>query len=71
MSKQNGTVYINGEPIDANEYYRVATIDYLYEKTNYPFKTGLNPVDTDILFRDALAEAVKKKVSEKGKFYTN
>ena len=71
LSKQNGTVYINGEPIDANEYYRVATIDYLYEKTNYPFKTGLNPVDTDILFRDALAEAVKKKVSEKGKFYTN
>ncbi len=71
LSKRNGTVYINDEPIDANEYYRVATIDYLYEKTNYPFKTGLNPVDTDILFRDALAEAVKKKVSEKGKFYTN
>lgn len=69
LTRENGKVLVNGEPIEANEYYRIATIDFLYEKTSYPFKKGLNSVDTGLLFRDVLANAVKEKVKESGKFY--
>ena len=54
--------------IDRNKYYKVVTIDFLFEQTNRPFLNGVNRVDTDDVFRDVLAQAVRDNVSENGKF---
>ena len=59
---------INGEKIDTSKYYKVATIDYLYEKTSQPFMNGNNYVNTGDLFRDVIAWSVKENVKENGKF---
>ena len=59
---------INGEKIDTSMYYKVATIDYLYEKTSQPFMNGRNAYNTNDLFRDVIALAVKENVKENGKF---
>lgn len=68
MRLVNGVLSINNEPLDDSKYYKVATIDFLYEKSNYPFKYGKNGHDTNILFRDALVEAVKTSSKENGLF---
>lgn len=62
-------VFINDNLVEDEEYYRVATIDFLYEKDNYPFKKGIDPVDTNVLFRDALASAVRDYMKSHDKFY--
>ena len=59
---------IDGVKIDRNKYYKVVTIDFLFEQTNRPFLNGVNRVDTDDVFRDVLAQAVRDNVSENGKF---
>lgn len=59
---------INGVKIDRNKYYKVVTIDYLFEQTNKPFLSGSNRVDTNDVFRDVLAQAVRDNVSKNGKF---
>jgi len=48
-SSTNITEFIN------DQEYKVATNDYVFDKTNYPFINGDNPVLTEILIRD-LAE---------------
>ena len=60
---------INGVAIESNGSYRVATIDYLYEKTNYPFKSGKDIVHSDTIFRDEIFESMKENVSKHGQFY--
>lgn len=69
LKKTNDGLYINNILVEDENYYRVATIDFLYEKDNYPFKRGLNPVDTNVLFRDALANAVRDYMKSHDKFY--
>ena len=59
---------INGVKIDSFKYYKVITIDYLFEQTNKPFLSGQNRVDTNDTFRDVLAQAVRDNVKENGKF---
>ena len=59
---------INGEKIDSSKYYKVATIDYLYEKTSQPFMNGINVSRPGDLFRDVIAESVKRNVQKNGKF---
>ena len=59
---------INGVKIDTYKYYKVATIDYLYEKPEQPFMDGKGAYNTSILFRDVIAEAVKNNVKENGRF---
>lgn len=58
----------NGEKIDSNKYYKVVTIDFLFEQTSKPFLYGQNRVDTTDIFRDVLAQAVRDNVSKNGKF---
>lgn len=60
---------VNGVAIESNGSYRVATIDYLYEKTNYPFKSGKDIVHSDTIFRDEIFESMKENVSKHGQFY--
>ena len=61
-------LYIDNKLINDNEYYKVSTVDFLYEKSHYPFMYGKNMVINELLFRDALAEAVKESVNENNKF---
>ena len=60
---------VNGVPIDEGGTYRVATIDYLFVKTNYPFLYGANPVTTDVIFRDEIFRRAKENIEENGMFY--
>ncbi len=53
------------ESIFKEEDYRIATLDYLYEKENYPFLAGRDLERTD-LFRDFLYQEVLRSVAEKG-----
>lgn len=59
---------INGAKIDINKYYKVVTIDFLFEQTSKPFLYGQNRVDTTDIFRDVLAQNVRDNVSKNGKF---
>lgn len=59
---------INGENIEDTKKYKVATVDFLFMKTNYPFLNGTDSEFTDILFREALVDGVRKSVQENGVF---
>lgn len=59
---------INGVKIDTTKYYKIATIDYLYEKTSQPFMNGKNYSRTGDLFRDVIALYVKNNIQKNGKF---
>lgn len=42
--------------IDPNMYYKVATNDYIFDQSQYPFKDGINIYDTSIMIRDVLID---------------
>lgn len=53
-------IYINDELLDLDRVYSVASIDYIFDNTSYPFFKGENKVNTGILFRDVLIDRVEK-----------
>ena len=55
-----GSLYINSEPIGMDEWISVATIDFLFDNTNYPFLSGQNIQRTGALYRDYLIEDIRK-----------
>ena len=57
--------YINGELIDDNKVYKVAAVDYIFDKSSYPFGNGENAFATGILFRDILIETLEE-INNKG-----
>ena len=59
---------INGEYIEYNKKYKVATIDFLFMKSNYPFLNGTDSEFLDLLFREALVENVRNNVEKNGIF---
>ena len=59
-NENNGKIYIDGNPLDDNKYYRVAAIDYIFDNTKYPFLYGQNITVTDKLFREILVERVEE-----------
>lgn len=63
-----GNEKINGEFIEYSKKYKVATIDFLFMKSNYPFLNGTDSEFTDILFREALVANVRENVKENGTF---
>ncbi len=50
----NGAIYINNELIKDEEYYTVIVIDFLYDKYESTFNTGIDKEFTGILYRDVL-----------------
>lgn len=62
VSKNSATgyIYINGEILDDDKVYSVASIDYIFDNKYYPFYKGENQVNTGILFRDILIARVEK-----------
>lgn len=56
----NDVIYINGEKLEMDKEYLVATIDYLFDNTEYPFYKGTELPTTGILFKDILVDRVEK-----------
>ncbi len=56
----------DGLDLEANTVYKVATIDYVYEKTSYRLQEGTGTVLSEILFRDKLVDAVRHNIEENG-----
>ena len=50
----NGAIYINNQLIKDEEYYTVIVIDFLYDKYESTFNTGIDKELTGILYRDVL-----------------
>lgn len=60
VTKNGDMITINGEILDDEKIYSVATIDYVFDKPTYPFLKGENIHATGILFRDILIDRVEK-----------
>lgn len=56
---RSNTIYINGSPLNDQQKYSVATIDYIFDQKSYPFYKGTNSVNTGVLFRDILIAKVE------------
>jgi 2',3'-cyclic-nucleotide 2'-phosphodiesterase (5'-nucleotidase family) len=71
---QNATSYKDGlsyASIIDNQYYLVATNDYIFDQTTNPFIYGINTIDTGILIRDLLEQVMKYQQSNYGSFSIN
>ena len=60
-------VKIDGKPIISSQIYKVAAVDYVFDKTNYTFVKGQNIEFTGKLFRDVLIEALEE-IGPKGEW---
>lgn len=65
-----GELYIDGS-LATKDSYTVATIDYLFDNTKYPFLTSQNQVNTGILFRDQLIQAIKDTCKDGSLWYVS
>jgi len=54
ISYSNNTLYINGTPIDFEEYYTVGAVDYIFDKPEYDFIEGEDITQTQYFIRDLL-----------------
>ncbi len=61
--QQGSTLYINGRVLNNDEYYSVATIDYVFDKAEYPFLNGIDIENNGILYRDILIEELERLTS--------
>ncbi len=71
---QNATSYKDGlsyATIIDNQYYLVATNDYIFDQTTNPFIYGTNTIDTGILIRDLLEQVMKHQQANYGSFSIN
>lgn len=59
VKKQNNRLYINGELIDDFATYTIASVDYVFDKTDYGFLDGDNIRNTGFLMRDLLVEDLR------------
>ena len=57
---KGASVYINGSLIDDDSYYKVAVVDYIFDKETYPFNKGENINVTGKLLRDILIENIEE-----------
>ena len=59
-SNANGNMYIGDTLIENNKEYRVAAIDYIFDKENLPFLSGTNIEYTTKYIRDILVDDFKE-----------
>lgn len=60
---EEGKYYINEKEIIENQTYKIAAIDYIFDKSNYPFKNGQNILNTTEYIRDLLfTDFASKKI---------
>lgn len=56
---KNGELYVNGVKCMGDETFTVAAVDYIFDKTNFPFLKADNQATTGQLYRDYLIQAIK------------
>ena len=56
---RNGELYVNGVKCNGDETFTVAAVDYIFDKTNFPFLKAENQATTGELYRDYLIQAIK------------
>ncbi len=58
--RSGNEVIINGKTLFDNQYYNVATIDYVFDKAEYPFLKGIDITNSNKLYRDLMIEVIEK-----------
>ena len=58
----------NNMTFDSATYYKVATNDYMFDQTYYPFINGINSEDTGILIRDVLEKVLRNQAKNYDSF---
>lgn len=69
LEKSGATIYINGVPLDNDKYYTVATLDYVFDKDEFPFDNSINVVNEGILYRDLLIKDIENATKNNEKWY--
>ena len=65
---KNGVLYFDGRKCEANETFTVAAVDYIFDKTNFPFLKADQQATTGELFRDYLIQAVRDECKDGNKW---
>lgn len=66
---RNGSeIIINGKTLIDDEYYSVAAIDYIFDKTEYPFLKGIDITNDGKLYRDLMIEVIEKLTMDNQKW---
>lgn len=63
ITKIDGITYVNGKELIDDEYYSVATIDYVFDKKEFPFSKGIDVINDGKLYRDLMIEVIEKITS--------
>lgn len=69
VTMDGNTIYINGEILKDDELYRVAAVDYVFDKESYPFLKGQDIISTGKLIRDVMIEAIELSTSKDEKCF--
>ena len=67
----DGKIFINGKELKDDEYYAVATIDYVFDKTEYPFLKGIDVVNDGKLYRELMIEVIEEVTKNNQKWNPN
>ena len=65
---KNNVLYVNGIECKGDEKFTVAAVDYIFDKTNFPFVKSENQATTGQLYRDYLIQAIKDECKDGGKW---
>lgn len=69
VNVDGSNVYINGVLLNDDATYRVAVVDYIFDKDTYPFKKGDDCYLTGILLRDILIQNIEGATSSGNKCF--
>ena len=65
---RNGELYIDGVKCTSDQTFTVAAVDYIFDKTDFPFLKSDNQATTGQLFRDYLIQAIKDECKDGNKW---
>lgn len=65
----NGVLYVDGQACNDDQTFKVAAVDYIFDKTEMPFLNGTNQATTGQLFRDYLIQAVRDACKDGDKWF--
>lgn len=68
IERIDGKLYINGKELLDDEYYSVATIDYVFDKPEYPFLKGIDITNDGLLYRDLMIEVIEELTASNQKW---